>query len=97
MKQLGLLALAILFSACFRTVIQQPDGNSVTVKTPCDSEIWLVTKRYGKPTQVLLSDTDDYRIRYYYASTQTEYDWGWSPMQGCYHNKRIHLTGDGLK
>lgn len=97
MKPLKAIALAVLLCGCFRTVIEQPDGNTVTVKTPCDSKIWLVTKKYGKPTQALLSDTDYYRIRYYYASTRTEYGWGWNDLQGCYSGKQLHLTDDGIK
>lgn len=96
LKFLRYTALLCLLSACFRTVIPGPDGKSVTVKTPCDSQIWLVTKKYGEPTQVILKDHEYYRIRYYFASTKTEYGFGWNDLNGCYVGKQLHLTGDGI-
>jgi hypothetical protein len=93
-KLLRYIVLSFLLSACFHTVIPGPDGKSVTVKTPCDREIWVVTRKYGEPTQALVRDN---QIRYYYASTRMEYDFGWVSLDGgCSVNKQLHLTVDGI-
>src|ERR1041385_6859307 len=96
MRRLTSLLLIPVFAGCFRTVIQQPDGTTATVKTPCDSQIWLMQKKYGKPSQVVLSDKSFWRFRYYYASTRTEYDFGWDSLYGCQVDKQLHLTDDGI-
>ena len=97
MRRLTILLLIPVFAGCFRTVIQQPDGTSATVKTPCDSQIWLMQKKHGKPSQTLLSDSNFWRIRYYYATTRTEYDFAWNDVIGCQVGKYVHLTGDGIQ
>jgi len=97
MRRLPTLLLVPLFAGCFHTVIKQPDGTSVRVKTPCDRQIWLVEKKNGKPSQVVLKDHEYWRVRYYYASTRTEYGFGWDDINGCQTSKQIHLTGDGIQ
>jgi hypothetical protein len=93
------VALIPLLSGCVHTYVPGPDGTQVRVKTPCDHDIWLVERKNGKPTQVILSDRDFIRIRYYYSSTRTEYRFGWwdNYTTDCSVSKQLHLTDDEIK
>jgi hypothetical protein len=92
-------ALVLLLVACFHTYVPGPNGTQVKIKTPCDHDIWLIERKYGKPTQVLLADHDFIRIRYYYSSTRTEYRFGWwdNDNTACSVGKYLHLTDDEIK
>ena len=98
MKLLALALVAFGLAGCFRTVLPGPDGKLVQVKTPCDADIWMVTKRYGKPDQVVLRDNSAYQIRYWYGSARTVYFFGWyNPNGECRVAKEIRLTANGIQ
>ena len=97
MKPLLLSFVAVALTGCFQTVLPGPNGTVSKIKTPCDAEIWLVTKRFGKPDQVVLRDDDYYQIRYWYEATRTVYGFGWyNANSECHTGKEIRLTGNGV-
>jgi len=97
MKSLLLIFVAVALAGCFQTVVPGPNGTVSKIKTPCDGDIWLVTKRFGKPDQVVLRDHDYYQIRYWYEATRTAYGFGWYNANGdCHTGKDILLTGNGI-